>query len=111
NLAGQGTVVAGSAAGSGSGSAIDVMRAGGRAGHLSSVDDADTIIGQLVVAQALYEQLHGKSGSYGTGTAANGPGPSPAPTPSPSVSAASHQRPLSRNARSPKPRTSPSRRS
>ena len=41
NLAGLGTVVAGTIAGSGQGSAIDVMRAGGRAGHLTSVDDAD----------------------------------------------------------------------
>ena len=41
DLAGQGTVVAGSIAGSGPGSAIDVMRADGRSGHLSSVDNAD----------------------------------------------------------------------
>lgn len=85
-LGSQGAVVAGSTTGSGQGSAIDVMRAGGRAGHISSVDDADTVIGQLVVAQALWEQLQGRSGSYGVGAAANGPGPSPAPTPSPSVS-------------------------
>ena len=81
NLAGQGTVVAGSVAGSGPGSAIDVMRNGGRAGHLSSVDNADHAIGQIVVAQALYEQLRGVSGSYGSGPGATAPGPSPAPTP------------------------------
>jgi hypothetical protein len=81
NLTGQGTVVAGSVAGSGPGSAIDVMRNGGRAGHLSSVDNADHAIGQIVVAQALYEQLRGVSGSYGTGAGATAPGPSPAPTP------------------------------
>jgi hypothetical protein len=81
NLAGQGTVVAGSVAGSGPGSAIDVMRNGGRAGHLSSVDNADHAVGQIVVAQALYEQLRGVSGSYGSGPGATGPGPSPAPTP------------------------------
>jgi Copper transport outer membrane protein, MctB len=81
NLAGQGTVVAGSVAGSGPGSAIDVMRNGGRAGHLSSVDNADHAVGQIVVAQALYEQLRGVSGSYGFGPGATGPGPSPAPTP------------------------------
>jgi hypothetical protein len=81
NLAGQGTVVAASVAGSGPGSAIDVMRNGGRAGHLSSVDNADHAVGQIVVAQALYEQLRGVSGSYGFGPGANGPGPSPAPTP------------------------------
>jgi hypothetical protein len=81
NLTGQGTVVAGSVAGSGPGSAIDVMRNDGRAGHLSSVDNADHTIGQIVVAQALYEQLRGVSGSYGVGPGATAPGPSPAPTP------------------------------
>jgi hypothetical protein len=81
NLAGQGTVVAGSVAGSGPGSAIDVMRNGGRAGHLSSVDNADHAVGQIVVAQALYEQLRGVSGSYGFAPGATGPGPTPAPTP------------------------------
>jgi Copper transport outer membrane protein, MctB len=82
NLTGQGTVVAGSVTGAGPGSAIDVMRNGNRhVGHLSSVDDADHPAGQIVVAQALYEQLRGVSGSYGFGPGAAGPGPSPAPTP------------------------------
>ncbi|HEY7360885.1 MAG TPA: copper transporter [Streptosporangiaceae bacterium] len=81
NLTGQGAVVAGSVAGSGPGSAIDVMRNGGRAGHLSSVDNADHAVGRIVVAQALYEQLRGVSGSYGAGAGATAPGPSPAPTP------------------------------
>ncbi len=57
------------------------MRNGGRAGHLSSVDNADHAVGQIVVAQALYEQLRGVSGSYGFGPGATAPGPSPAPTP------------------------------
>jgi hypothetical protein len=83
NLADSGTVVAGQLAGSGPGSAIDVMRAGGRGGHLSSVDNADTASGQIVVAQALYEQLaQGKSGSYGSLPGATQAGPSPAPVPS-----------------------------
>ncbi|MBO0775253.1 MAG: copper transporter [Actinobacteria bacterium] len=86
NLAGQGTVVAGTVAGSGPGSAIDVMRAGGRSGHLSSVDNADMVIGQIAAAQALYELLHGVYGSYGVGSGASGPGPSPLPTPSASTS-------------------------
>ena len=81
NLADSGTVVAGQVTGSGAGSAIDVMRAGGRGGHLSSVDNADTPNGQIVVAQALYEQLaEGKSGSYGSLPGATGrpePGPGP----------------------------------
>jgi hypothetical protein len=85
NLAGQGTVVAGSVDGSGPGSAIDVMRNGGRAGHLSSVDNANRTIGQIVVAQALAEQLRGVSGSYGATSSAASAAPSPAPTPSASV--------------------------
>ena len=64
------------------------MRSGGQSGHFSSVDNADTAIGQIVVAQALYEQMAlGKSGSYGALTSANAAGPSPAPTPSPSTTA------------------------
>ena len=59
------------------------MRAGGRGGHLSSVDNADTPNGQIVVAQALYEQLaEGKSGSYGSLPGATQAWPSPAPVPS-----------------------------
>lgn len=89
NLQDSGTVVAGQLAGSGAGSAIDVMRAGGRGGHLSSVDNADTPNGQIVVAQALYEQLtDGKSGNYGSLPGATQPGPSPAPVPSANPSTA-----------------------
>jgi hypothetical protein len=86
NLAGQGTVVAGTITGSGQGSAIDVMRAGGRAGHLTSVDDADYPIGQIVVAQALADLQHGHSGSYGMTSTASAAGPSPPPSPTPTVS-------------------------
>ena len=83
--AGQGTVVAGTVAGSGTGSAVDVMRSGGRPGHMSSVDDADMASGQIAVVQALVGQLRGGSGSYGI-NGANGAGPSPVPTPSASLS-------------------------
>lgn len=89
---GDGTVVAGPVSGSGPGSAIDVMRAGSRASHLSSVDDADLVIGQIAVAQALYEELHGVSGAYGVTATAQGPGPSPAPSPSATVSPATTKR-------------------
>jgi hypothetical protein len=88
NLAGLGTVVAGTVAGSGAGSAIDVMRAGGRSGHLTSVDDADYPIGQIVVAQSLADLLHGHIGSYGVTASASGAGPSPPPSPTPTVSPA-----------------------
>ena len=86
NLAGLGTVVAGTIAGSEAGSAIDVMRAGGRAGHLTSVDDADYPIGQIVVAQSLAELQRHRSGSYGVTSNASAVGPSPPPSPAPSVS-------------------------
>jgi Copper transport outer membrane protein, MctB len=86
--AGQGTVVAGSASGSGPGSAIDVMRTGGRSGTMTSVDGADTTIGQIVVVQALYEQLNGVSGSYGWAPTATEAAPSPAPSPSSTPGAA-----------------------
>lgn len=86
NLADSGTVVAGQLTGSGAGSAIDVMRSSSQPGHLSSVDNADTAIGQIVVAQALSEELaKGRSGSYGSLPGASAPGPSPAPTPAPSA--------------------------
>jgi hypothetical protein len=88
NLAGQGTVVAGTISGSGPGSAIDVMRAGGRAGHLSSVDNADYPIGQIVVAQALVDRQYGRSGNYGVTATASAGGPSPPPTPAPTTSPA-----------------------
>ena len=86
NLAGLGTVVAGTVAGSGAGSAIDVMRAGGRSGHLTSVDNADDPVGQIVVAQSLADLEHGHSGSYGVTSTANAAGPSPPPSPTPTVS-------------------------
>lgn len=87
DAASQATVVAGSAAGSGPGSAIQVIRSASSAGSLSSVDDADTTTGQIVVAWALQELLTGaKPGNYGTASGASAPGPSPAPIPSPSIS-------------------------
>jgi hypothetical protein len=107
NLAGLGTVVAGTVTGSGPGSAIDVMRAGGRAGHLTSVDNADYPIGQIVVAQSLAELQHGRSGSYGMTSNASAAGPSPPPSPAPSVSptAATQGTASTRTARRPATRT------
>jgi Copper transport outer membrane protein, MctB len=87
NLHSEGAVVAGSIAGSGTGSAIDVMRQDGRAGHLSSVDNADYAIGQIAVVYALVERMHGKSGNYGVLSTANSAAPSPPPTPAPTASA------------------------
>ena len=90
NLADNGTVLAGPVAGSGPGSAIDLLRSGSRPDHFSSVDNADTAIGQIVVSQALYEQMTaGRSGNYGSLASATAAAPSPAPTPSPSTTATS----------------------
>jgi Copper transport outer membrane protein, MctB len=81
-----GVVVAGSLAGSGPGSAIDELISGSTGVHLSSVDNADKEIGQIIVAQALSSLLAGgKPTAYGVGTGAV---PSPAPTPSATSSAA-----------------------
>jgi Copper transport outer membrane protein, MctB len=86
DIAGLATVVAGSMSGSGPGSAIQVIRSASP-GTLSTVDNADTASGQIVVAQALYEVLaRAKPGSYGTGPGATAVGPTPMPTPSPTVS-------------------------
>jgi Copper transport outer membrane protein, MctB len=88
SLAGSASVLAGQLTGSGPGSAIDVLRTSSRAGHVSSVDDADYTTGQIVVAQTLYQQLSGgRPGNYGSLPGASAVGPSPAPTPSPTTSA------------------------
>lgn len=86
--AAQGTVVVGSVNGSGPGSAIHLIRSAGQADSLSTVDNADTISGQVVVAQALYELLaKAKPASYGTGSGASAVVPTPMPTASASPSA------------------------
>jgi hypothetical protein len=75
--AGNGTVMAGSVSAIATGSAIDL-----ESGSLtvSTVDNADTATGQIIVAQALADLLQGKAPQqYGIGPAA---APSPAPTPS-----------------------------
>jgi hypothetical protein len=77
---GQGAVLAGSQPGSGPGSAIDEVSGGGSGIQLSSVDNANTEVGQIMVAQALSLRLSGhQAANYGVGPGAV---PSPAPTPS-----------------------------
>jgi len=81
------TVVAGVSGGSGPGSPIAVLRASSAASKVSTVDDADFVVGQSVVVQALAAQLNGASpGSYGFADGASAVAPSPAPTPSASAS-------------------------
>jgi hypothetical protein len=78
--AGDGTVLAGTFAGSGAGSAIAAVSASDK---VSTVDYADQPIGQIITVQALSELAAGHSPtSYGVGPGAV---PSPAPSPTPSV--------------------------
>jgi Copper transport outer membrane protein, MctB len=78
-LSSRGVVLAGSLAGSGAGSAIDELINGNTGIRLSSVDDADTEVGQIEVAQALSFMLSGhQPDAYGV---LPGAAPSPAPTP------------------------------
>jgi Copper transport outer membrane protein, MctB len=77
-----GTVMAGSVNAIASGSAISLE---GSSGAVSTVDNADTEIGQIMVAQALRELVSGKApAAYGVGP---GTAPSPAPTPVPTAPA------------------------
>jgi hypothetical protein len=83
NSAGLGTVMAGSAVGSVTGSAIDALRASSAGGVISSVDNADTTTGQIVAVWALQLALTGhKAGSYGVDPGNTGAVPSAAPVPS-----------------------------
>jgi len=80
-----GTLVAGSAASSGSASsAIAVLRGSSVSGQVSSVDNADAVLGQISSIWALADQqAGGKPNSYGiSGASAVSP---PVPTPVPSV--------------------------
>ncbi|MBV9383986.1 MAG: copper transporter [Streptosporangiaceae bacterium] len=83
------TVVAGGVSGSGTASAMGVLRSSDVSSRVSTIDDADTTFGQITVIQALATQLAGgKAASYGV-DGATGIGPTPAPTPSASVSPSS----------------------
>ena len=80
--AGSATVAAGSTTGSAqSGSAISVLRASSVSAQVSTVDNADTTLGQISVAEALAAQLAGgKPNSYGvSGASAVSPDPLPSP--------------------------------
>jgi hypothetical protein len=96
NAAGKGALLAGSTpppAPTGI-SAIDLVVSGNAGVRLSTVDNADTPIGQIVVVQALRDLLdrHPSIGNYGIGTgAAPSPAPSTSPTPSPSSTPSPHR--------------------
>jgi hypothetical protein len=84
------TIVVGSTVGSSpSGSAISVLRSSSVSSQVSSVDNADTIIGQVATMWAFAYQLRGgKPNSYGiSGASAVSPLPSALPSASPSPTA------------------------
>jgi hypothetical protein len=83
---GNAAVMAGSLQGSGTGSAINAVTSGGAGVAVTTVDFADSVTGQIVVAQALRQILDhpgSPATSYGVGPDAV---PSPAPTSSPTPS-------------------------
>jgi hypothetical protein len=86
NLAGQGALLASSLPGSGNGSAIDAVTSGGAGLTVTTVDDADTVIGQIIVVQALRRLTgpHATPTAYGVGPG-NAPSPAPTSSPTPSV--------------------------
>jgi hypothetical protein len=85
SAASAGTVMAGSTESVGAGSIVRIEASSAHA--VSTVDNADTEIGQIMVVQALKKLLDGKpAASYGIDT---GAAPSPPPTPSPSPSSTS----------------------
>jgi hypothetical protein len=82
------SLVAGDTTGSQqAGSAISVLRSSSVSSSVSSVDNADTTLGQIVTVQALAAQLAGgKPNSYGV-SGASAVSPQSVPTPTPSASA------------------------
>ena len=87
------TVVVGSTAGSSpAGSPIAALRASSVASLVSTVDNADSIIGQVSTIWALAEQLRGeKPNSYGiSGASAVSPVPLPVPSATPTVTPTPH---------------------
>jgi Copper transport outer membrane protein, MctB len=88
NAAGQGTVMVGASDSVGAGSVIS--NENGATKLVSTVDNADTETGQIMVVQALAELLNGKPpAQYGIAPqAAPSPAPTPSATPSGTTSAA-----------------------
>jgi copper transport outer membrane protein MctB len=97
--ASKGAVLAGNLKGSGQHSAISAVNSGAAGVKLTTIDNADTAPGQVIVAQALRELLlpNATPRAYGVRPARV---PSPAPSPSPSTSASPS------SSRSPRPHPS-----
>lgn len=97
NSAARGALLAGSTPppGSTGTSAIDVVTSGNAGVRLSTVDNADSPVGQIAVVQALRNLLnqHPIIGNYGAGTGtAPSPAPTTSPTPPPSLTSPPHPR-------------------
>jgi Copper transport outer membrane protein, MctB len=93
--ASKGALLAGGLKGSGPHSAIDAVVSGSAGVTLTTVDNAETVMGQIVVAQALRELLnpHASPAAYGVRPGAvPSPAPSPVVTPSASPTPASSKR-------------------
>jgi hypothetical protein len=90
--ASRGVVLAGNLKGSGQRSAISAVKSGAAGVKLTTIDNADTAPGQIIVAQALRELLlpNATPRAYGVRPARV---PSPAPSASPSASASSSRSP------------------
>ncbi len=85
--ASKGALLAGSLKGSGPNSAIDAVIGGAAGVPLTTVDNAETVVGQITVAWALNELLTGKKPSaYGVRPPNAVPSPAPSASPSPSAS-------------------------
>jgi copper transport outer membrane protein MctB len=84
--ASRGALLAGSLKGSGPHSAIDAVASGNAGVKLMTVDNAETVSGQIMVAQALNQLLAGSAAptAYGVRPRAV-PSPAPSASPSPSV--------------------------
>lgn len=91
--ASRGAVLAGAFSGSGAGSAIDAVSSGAAGVALTTVDNADSVVGQIIVVQALRNLLspNATPASYGARPGAV-PSPAPSPIPSPSESPTTHTR-------------------
>ncbi len=91
--ASKGALLAGPIKGTGPRSAIDAVNSGAAGIALTTVDNADTAAGQIIVAQALRELLlHAKPAPYGVRPeSVPSPAPSASATPSASPSGPAHR--------------------
>ncbi len=91
--ASKGALLAGALKGSGPRSAVEAVVNGSAGVTLTTVDNAETVTGQIIVAQALRELLnpHPTPSAYGVRPNA-APSPAPSPVASPSVSPSSSSR-------------------